>query len=726
MTGLSRKILVITSCTRKKAFEIPNSLEQNDFTDRELLWQKENRLAPYRLPAAYMYTGRQHLLLMEGLTLLRRHYGPQAADLKIVSAGYGLIDETTPIVPYNITFSNMKVSQINEWSAFLGIREQLAEALQQGYDLVFFLLGSNYLRALSLPVPASEEQQLIFITGWKSSSLIPSLENYHLVGTEQKDAASFGCPQVSLKGMLFKLFCGELTEDPALLERVYEDPDYLHYVFYRHRTEARANLFCPGGVPPFPEIKSAVSEKKEQHRRRFTGYIVRDREFAANYRAGKSINYFIPDWDDRVDPMYDFINDKHNRGEKNAYEHDWYAHEIFPNPNYDGILVSLAVLDNGKREMINRKGGIHSFLRFPDQYPVMADCGAFNYVGMDEPPFKTAEVLQSYEQLGFSYGVSIDHLIVGDFLRDTRQRNRRYELTQKNAQEFIELYQAGNYSFTPIGVAQGWHPASYRDSVRALIDLGYEYVALGSLVSKTSHQIYEIMKAVAPILPEYMDLHLFGVTRPEGIKSFHQLGATSFDSSGPLRQAWLSASSNYHTMERIDGASDYNSYKKYAAVRIPFINPKHLPDNLVIELRELEQAALAAVRMLGKKQANVDQVVETVMAYEEKHHQANFIRLEKKLEQKLEEEHRETAVLDLQKLSKKREQAIKQIQLHRRLYREVLERRPWEDCNCQICREIGIEVIIFRGNNRNRRRGFHNTYVFNKLFRNAIQRKELL
>ena len=341
-------------------------------------------MAPYRLPAAYMYTGWQHLLLMEGLTLLRRHYGPQAADLKIVSAGYGLIDETTPIVPYNITFSNMKVSQINEWSAFLGIREQLAEALQQGYDLVFFLLGSNYLRALSLPVPASEEQQLIFITGWKSSSLIPSLENYHLVGTEQKDAASFGCPQVSLKGMLFKLFCGELAEDPALLERVYEDPDYLHYVFYRHRTEARANLFCPGGVPPFPEIKSAVSEKKEQHRRRFTGYIVRDREFAANYRAGKSINYFIPDWDDRVDPMYDFINDKHNRGEKMHTSTTGISRNI-SQPQLRRHPCFTGGADNGKREMINRKGGIHSFLRFPDQYPVMADCGAFNYVGWTNP-----------------------------------------------------------------------------------------------------------------------------------------------------------------------------------------------------------------------------------------------------------------------------------------------------------------------------------------------------
>jgi hypothetical protein len=49
---------------------------------------------------------------------------------------------------------------------------------------------------------------------------------------------------------------------------------------------------------------------------------------------------------------------------------------------------------------------------------------------------------------------------------------------------------------------------------------------------------------------------------------------------------------------------------------------------------------------------------------------------------------------------------------HEVLYREVLEDKPWQKCGCSICRSCGIEVAIFRGNNRNRRRGFHNTYVF--------------
>ncbi len=49
----------------------------------------------------------------------------------------------------------------------------------------------------------------------------------------------------------------------------------------------------------------------------------------------------------------------------------------------------------------------------------------------------------------------------------------------------------------------------------------------------------------------------------------------------------------------------------------------------------------------------------------------------------------------------------------------TLEDRPWEKCGCEICQRWGIEVIIFRGNNRNRRRGFHNTYVFYRLMQDV-------
>jgi hypothetical protein len=49
-------------------------------------------------------------------------------------------------------------------------------------------------------------------------------------------------------------------------------------------------------------------------------------------------------------------------------------------------------------------------------------------------------------------------------------------------------------------------------------------------------------------------------------------------------------------------------------------------------------------------------------------------------------------------------------------YERTLSTRPWEQCDCPICAEHGIEVAIFRGNDRNRRRGFHNTVRFYEEF----------
>lgn len=57
---------------------------------------------------------------------------------------------------------------------------------------------------------------------------------------------------------------------------------------------------------------------------------------------------------------------------------------------------------------------------------------------------------------------------------------------------------------------------------------------------------------------------------------------------------------------------------------------------------------------------------------------------------------------------------------HLDAYRELLENRPWDDCDCEVCTDIGIDVAIFRGNNRNRRRGFHNTRNFYDQFEHEL------
>lgn len=44
-------------------------------------------------------------------------------------------------------------------------------------------------------------------------------------------------------------------------------------------------------------------------------------------------------------------------------------------------------------------------------------------------------------------------------------------------------------------------------------------------------------------------------------------------------------------------------------------------------------------------------------------------------------------------------------------YRRTLDAAPWQRCSCGLCNQHGIEMAIFRGTERNKRRGFHNLSV---------------
>ena len=382
--------------------------------------------------------------------------------------------------------------------------------------------------------------------------------------------------------------------------------------------------------------------------------------------AGRPIRYYIPEWDDRVHRVYKFGGD--TRPGTNSYHDKIYAHEIYEQCTYDGLLFSRVTVESGreKRALI-AEHGIHSYARFSSR-PILGDCGAFSYITAAHPPFLTDDILDYYQRAGFDYGVSIDHLILPAF---SHLNEERYRITRQNAYEFLEKHRAGHYQFHPIGVAQGWSAESYRYAVGELLEWGYQYIALGGLARTPTAKIIEILEAVAPLLHEDTDLHLFGVARLGAISEFARLGVTSFDSASPLRQAWLSSSRNYHTLNG----------KRYGALRILPVSASHPKIKQLCahgismtSLQQAERQALIALREYDKGRLSVDMALEALMALE---------------------------VYDP-------ERAAQQFPL----YQATLVDQPWRRCPCTICRELGIDVVMFRGNERNRRRGFHNTYVF--------------
>lgn len=672
------KILVVTSCTGEKKYNPENKLFQKDFLDKDTLKNREEDLKEFSTSAADMYTGMQHLRLMEGINLLRQKFGNEVLDLAIVSAGYGLIDEDREVVPYEVTFNDMSASEVVEWSKTLKIQEALQEKIKD-YTMIIFLLGDKYLRALRLPLgEVHDDQKLVFLASGTSKKLIPSNKQYHFLEVGQEDAKSFSYGLVGLKGYLFKMLAQEVVESGInLFDKIYENPQTMMEVLnkYRKNKVEIEQIELPIDIKKVEKPKKDKTEKKSA-----VSFFVAPESYAKNF-GNFNMKYFIPEWDDRVDPKYDFLTDTATEN-RNPYLDDVYAHEIYDTPNYDGILISKIVAESSKnKKALMQQMGVHDFVRFSQNKPMMGDCGAFGYIDEYEPPYTTDEILNYYESLGFNIGVSIDHLIVGKIAQNVEERERRYKITRNNAADFIKKYKEGSYSFIPSGVAQGWDPKSYRDSVANLIDMGYKHISIGGLVRTTTKDIISIQREIAPIITEDVQMHLFGVARVEAIDTFRKLGITAFDSASHLRRAWLGSGSNYFAM---DG-------NRYAALRVPPVDGHGVKVKKMVaegrgtieRFKELEVNALNSLRSYDKGKMNLDDTLNAVLAYDE-----------------LIDEDRDK---------------------NAELYRKVLEDQPWKKCGCKICNEIGIDVIIFRGNNRNRRRGFHNTYVFYNQFKNVIK-----
>ncbi|MEQ9355996.1 hypothetical protein [Coleofasciculus chthonoplastes] len=216
------RVLVVTSCTGQKRFKPENQLTLRDFEDLARLQQREAELAESACPANQMYMGQQHLRAMEGVGLMRQSLGRETVDVVILSAAYGLISEDKSIVPYQVTFNTstplgvdaersrsvnkMKGYEMDEWASVLGIRQAFERAIAD-YDLVFLLLGENYLRSLSLPVETSPTQTLLFLASKTSAKYIGELAAKTFVFTlSNVEAKRYRYGLVGLKGFLLIKF----------------------------------------------------------------------------------------------------------------------------------------------------------------------------------------------------------------------------------------------------------------------------------------------------------------------------------------------------------------------------------------------------------------------------------------------------------------------------------------------------------------------------------------
>lgn len=219
------KIAVITSCTGQKKFSPPGQLRLSDFQNFTSLRLRESELKQFRSTAAEMYTGRQHLALMNGLELYRSH--GKTIDLFILSAGYGWLKEDEHIVPYEVTFNTMKSSELKKWSNHLQISSRLQELIDP-YDLVFFLLGNKYLQAINWPIRVRSDQKFVFFSSESSKSIVQGQPNHYQMISGKAEAKQFRSGLIEIKGFLFAKLLQYLCEyEQATWEQIWNCPELI-------------------------------------------------------------------------------------------------------------------------------------------------------------------------------------------------------------------------------------------------------------------------------------------------------------------------------------------------------------------------------------------------------------------------------------------------------------------------------------------------------------------
>lgn len=395
------------------------------------------------------------------------------------------------------------------------------------------------------------------------------------------------------------------------------------------------------------------------------------------------MRFYFPDSQDLVSPTYDFVHDEYSPLRVRQRD-DLYAHEVLDTAPYQGVLVSKAIVDGsvngaGKYSLAQRerlyRDGVRRFFRLPQGMEALGDCGAFNYVNEPRPPFTVDQVLDFYEGCGFDAGISIDHVILG-FSPDASEKEvdpdwaARRKISLKYAREFIARVDARRASIEPIGAAQGWSPKSFADSVQKLQSMGYQRIALGGMVALRTRDVLHCLEGISKVLDPSTELHLLGITRVESMETFADYGVTSFDSTAPFKQAFMDDRDNYHTPT-----------ETYVAVRVPQVEANAALKRQILAgavahdaARKTEREALRRLR--GYEDGSVD--LESLLAI----------------------------LAEYESLIGVKKSYLPQ-------YRRTLEAKPWRECQCALCIKNGIEIAVFRGTERNKRRGFHNLSVFN-------------
>jgi Queuine tRNA-ribosyltransferase len=512
------RLLIISSCTGEKASKPANQLTLEDFqAGSEHLLERGAELRDTSLPAGELYTGSQHLQLMDGLRLLRAKQPQLDVTLKIISAGFGLINEDQMIPPYEVTFNTMSTRDVNTWAQTLHIHEDLNAAIATA-DIVVFLLGENYLRAAKLPLEARADQTFVFLVSGKVAERLPQHAAKQVVmPLGNPDAKSFKYGLVGLKGFLFKQLAQELSRNPAALLEWHEHPTSVLTFLESRRGQTNTTQTALFELP-------AAAVTLHMHRA------------GLNYNPdGLDTAAFFPPSQHTLThpPRTRFtvvINNRDKLRVGNERRRLWHFLEQTPR----GFLTSLKYHHTNNEPLPGSPEG--------DIY----DCGAWSYkhepypiLNKKDGPLTAELALRMFDACQVHNRdilVAPDMMILGD--EDAPTKARKLQVTLEMAKDFIKLARGRR----AMAVAHGEFEDRHR-MIEAFLEMGYTHIALGGLAMKSSRDPKFVYQCVQDLLsyrkhlPE-LYVHVLGVSSIKWAGTLTRLGVDSFDGSSMYMTAF--------------------------------------------------------------------------------------------------------------------------------------------------------------------------------------------
>ncbi|WP_027186122.1 tRNA guanosine(34) transglycosylase Tgt [Desulfovibrio inopinatus] len=205
-------------------------------------------------------------------------------------------------------------------------------------------------------------------------------------------------------------------------------------------------------------------------------------------------------------------------------------------------------------ERIARLGGLHKFMDWDK--PILTDSGGFqvfslsalrkiesegvafqSHIDGSHHFFSPEKVIAIQNNLGSDIMMVLDECV--PYGADYDYTAKSLTLTTDWAKRSRLAYPKGSGKQLMFGIVQGgFYPELRRQSAEELKEIDFDGFALGGLsVGESTEEMYAMLAASAPFLPESMPRYLMGVGKPEDILEGVANGIDMFDCVLPTRNA---------------------------------------------------------------------------------------------------------------------------------------------------------------------------------------------